>query len=349
MSVAQELPVAYEEVGDPSRDPIVTLIGSDLPPAYLDDAEPSPLMEGMSRMWQRIINTFKLGIIAALVGGYPAAMVLSHKVDSSPITTSDIEPWASPEIGAMLTMIGRELTGPSWSGDRPNWHPQSRLTALPAWQNGLANALSQYAGFSASIATSGETDDADLLAAARLLAPQEDAQGIPRLNAAAEALQRYDGRLSRGFAVAPAGNDSLQQELDLFTGWASNISLDLGDRANRAEAWPASRADIEAIYNARAYAHVAGQLLAASLQREPDLIADRDTAEIRDAALAAWTRAANFNPVFISSQAGNNRFLSDHPATMAFYMAEAETATSALQQKLVSAGDQELTVAAATE
>lgn len=348
MSVAQELPVAYEDTSQDAREPIVTLIGSDLPPAYLDDAEPSPLMEGASRLWRRIMNTIKLAIILALVGGYPAAMVLSHKVDSSPVALSSIESWSSPEIGTMLTLIGRELTGPGWAGDRSNWHPQSRLTALPAWQNGLAEALSEYAALNSVIAVRGDAPDADLLAAGRLLAPALDVEGVPRLNAAAEALQRYDGRLSRGYAVAPAGNDSLQQELALFAGWAGDMATDLSDRADRAEAWPAARADIETIYAARAHAHVASQLLAASLQREPDLIPNREAEKARDLALAAWTRAASFNPIFVSSQAGNNRFLSDHPAIMAFYMAEAEATTLALQAEISSAGDQDLTVAATT-
>ncbi len=347
MSAAHKLPVAYEEADLNPRAPVITLIGADLPSAYLDEAEPSPLMESASRLWRRIINTIKLVLVLVLVGGYPAAMLMSHKVDTSPVILSKIAPWASPEAGTVLNLIGRELTGAGWANDRPDWHPQARLTALPAWQEGVIGALSEYTLLSASIAT--DTDgqaDPDLMAAGRLLSPNRTTEAVPRLNAAAEALQRYDGRLSRGLAAAPAGPDSLQAELALFASWAGEARKRLEIRANSAGAWPASRSDIEAIYLARAHAHVAAQLLAASLVSEPDLIVSRDAAEARDKALLAWTRAAQFNPVFISSQAGSGRILSDHPAIMAFYMAEAEAATGLLQARLVAQNQDPIAVAA---
>lgn len=348
MEAAKKLPVAYEDAAPDPRKPVVTLIGSDLPAAYLDDAEPSPFMEGASRMWRRIMRTLKLAIVALLVGGYPTAMVMSHTVDSTPIELSNLDLWASPEIGTALTILGRELTGPGWADDRALWHPQARLTALPAWQDGLITALSEHTLMSAQIAGNSEGDaDKDLLAAGRLLAPEVDVEAVPRLNAAAEALQRYDGRLSRGLAAAPAGVDSMLAELVLFSAWAENAKDELASRATLVEGWPASRADVEAIYSARAHAHVAGQLLAASLNREPDLIINRDSAEARDAALRAWDRAANFNPVFVSSQSGSNRFLSDHPAIMSFYMAEALSATQTLQAKLAAQAESSMSVAEA--
>lgn len=346
MSAAHKLPVAYEEAELNPRAPVITLIGADLPSAYLDEAEPSPLMESASRLWRRIINTLKLVLVLVLVGGYPAAMLVSHKVDASPVILSNIAPWASPEAGTVLTLIGRELTGAGWANDRPNWHPQARLTALPAWQEGIVSALSDYTLLSASIATGHEGQaDPDLMAAGRLLSPTRTTEAVPRLNAAAEALQRYDGRLARGLAAAPAGPDSLQAELALFASWAVEAQQRLEVSAGNIDAWPASRGDIEAIYLARAHAHAAAQLLAASLVAEPDLIASRDAAEARDKALSAWTRAAQFNPVFVSSQAGNGRILSDHPAIMAFYMAEAEAATGLLQARLAVQNEEPIAIA----
>lgn len=348
MSAAKKLPVAYEDTTVDPRSPVVTLIGSDLPAAYLDDAEPSPLMESASRMWRRFTRTLKLGLVALLVGGYPTAMMLSHDVDSTTVELSNLDLWASPEIGTAVTILGRELTGPGWADDRAIWHPQARLTALPAWQDGLISALSEHTLLSAEIAGDGEgLSDKDLLAAGRLLAPEADVEAVPRLNAAAEALQRYDGRLSRGLAAAPAGIDSLQAELSLFAGWATRGENKLTSRANLVEGWPASRADVEAVYEARAHAHVAGELLAASIGREQDLVISRESAEARDAAIRAWNRAANFNPVFVSSQSGTNRFLSDHPAIMAFYMSEARTATEALQAKLTVQSETPISVAEA--
>lgn len=335
MSAAPKLPVAYEEADNDPKKPVVTLIGSEIPHAYLDDAEPSPLMEGASRLWGRIKKAFKLAIVLVLVGGYPVATVLAHKVDDSPVLTSSLAPWASTEAGTALTLIGRELTGAGWSADRPVWHPQARLTALPAWQNGIISALSDYAGLGAGLASDAEGEiDRDLSAASRLLAPTDETEATPRLNAAAEALQRYDGRLARGLAAAPMGQESLQARLTLFASWAAQSQTQLQRSANSAEAWPASRSDIETIYSARAHAHVVGQMMTAVLSTEPELIATPDASEALDKMIVAWDRVAKFNPIFISSQAGTGRILSDHPATMAFYVAEAEAATHNLQAKL---------------
>jgi hypothetical protein len=172
--------------------------------------------------------------------------------------------------------------------------------------------------------------DTDLNAAARLLAPASDSEGVPRLNAAAEALQRYEGRLSRGLIDAPRGVEVFQAEANLMASWAMTSGDILRDSANSAEAWPASRRDVEAIYLARAKAHVAGQMLIATLSAEPELIASREAAEARDRAVLAWRRAATFNPLIVSSQAGTGRVLSDHPAVMIFYMQEAEAAMRTL-------------------
>ena len=346
MSAVHKLPVEYAECDDDSRAAVVTLIGSNLPAAYLDEAEPSPLMERASRWWQGAIRILKIAIILALVAGYPAMMVANHKIDSSPVVLSQASPWTSFEVGTALTLTGRELTVTGWAADSAAWHPRARLTALPAWQEGVSGALSEFLVLSASLATNetGEADS-DLLAAGRLLVPASDSEGTPRLNAAAEALQRYEGRLSRGLAAAPTGAEAFQAEIDLFETWVVASSDDLRKRAGSAEAWPASRADIEAIYVARARAHVASQLLNASVLSEPDLITSRDAAEARDDLQVALRRAATFNPVFISSQAGTGRLLSDHPATMAFYMSEISDSIVAFEAALASQADPEMAVA----
>jgi hypothetical protein len=321
MSAVHKLPVEYNEPDNDTNAPVVTLIGSNLPAAYLEEAEPSPLMERASHWWQGLIRTAKLSIILALVGGYPAMMVASHKVDSGQIVLSQASPWASLEVGTSLTLLGRELTNAGWADDSPAWHPRARLTALPAWQEGVSKSLSEFMLLSADLSkTDSGQVDSDLQAAGRLLAPASDAEGIPRLNAAAEALQRYEGRLARGLATQPRGGEAFAAEVDLIEKWATESKERLQISADRAEAWPASRRDIEAIYLARAQAHVASQLLNATLLAEPDLLTSRDAAEARDRLQLTLRRAATFNPVFISSQAGTGRFLSDHPATMAYYM-----------------------------
>ncbi|MEM1086580.1 MAG: hypothetical protein AAGH90_02555 [Pseudomonadota bacterium] len=310
-------------------------LGEVIPAAYLDEAEASPLMEVASRWWQRFIFTLKLAVILTLLGGYPLMVMMSHKVDSRPIAADLGLTWSSPETGVALTLVGREETGPGWVMDRSWWHPQARLTALPAWQEGLTSALSDYVLLMANTATPVDyAPDADLMAAGRLLAPVSDSPALARMHAAAQALQRYEGRLSRGLATAPTGIDAAQIELELYIAWAEAAEADLKLASDSRDGWPASRADIEIVYKARGQAHAAAELLNATFLAEPDLSILRDTSEAKDRAITAWRKAANFNPVFISSPGQTEGFLSDHPATLAWYIADARKATLALSTAL---------------
>lgn len=329
MKSAEKLPVEYIEAHNDSGKPVVTLLGADISEAYLDDAEPSPLMEAIGRFWRRIVGTVKFGLVLAMIGAYPAMTVLGHKVDSSAVVLSTAAPWYSNDTGTAMTLLGRELTVAGWAADRSWWHPQARLTALPAWQDGITGALSEYTLLASEHASREPgAPDTDLLAAARLLAPSQEAEAVPRLNAAAEALQSYEGRLSRGLAAQPKGLGVLVDELSLYKNWATESRARLRTHVDRAEAWPASKADIEAVYTSRAYAQVASQLIMSSLIEESDLVRTRAASEARDRAVFAWRRAATFNPMFVSSQAGTGSILADHPAAMMYYLTEIETATA---------------------
>jgi len=339
MTALQKIHPAYEEDTDNQsandRAVVVTLLGSNIPAAYLDEAEPSPLMETASRWWQRFLFSVRLALVLTLVGGYPLMMALSHKVDSRPVIYSDGVEWSSPETVTALTLIGREETGPGWAMDRAWWRPQAQLIALPAWQEGLTAGLSDYMLLTAQTAAPDSlAPDADLMAAGRLLAPVADAPAKPRMRAAAEALQRYDGRLARGLATAPTGKDGLGKELDLFIAWSASAEASLRNVPESNSGWPASRAHIEAIYKARGQAQAASQMLGATLAAEPSVTASREISEAKDAALMAWRQAANFSPLFVSSPGETAGLLSDHPATMAWYMSEARRTTQTLKDSL---------------
>ena len=349
MTAAEKLPVEYSEANNDDGKPVVTLIGADMSEAYLDDAEPSPTVAALGRFWNRIVNTAKFGLVLALVGGYPALIVMSHKVDSSAIVLSSAAPWHSNDTGTAMTLLGRELTVAGWANDRSWWHPQAQLTALPAWQDGVTGALSDYAVLASEhAALQPGAPDTDLLAAARLLAPAQEAEAIPRLNAAAEALQSYEGRLSRGLAAQPKGLGVLLDELALYQRWSTQSQTFLRSSADRAEGWPASSEDIQALYKARAYAQVASQMIMSSLIQEPELVRTRDAREARDRAIFAWRRAATFNPLMVSSQAGTGNFLSDHPAAMMYYLAEIDTATADFIDALEKQDTEVISVAAVT-
>jgi len=55
MSNVEKLPVKAREDG-----PAVTLIGTDLPESYLEEAEPSPFMHSASWWWRRCVAAIKV-------------------------------------------------------------------------------------------------------------------------------------------------------------------------------------------------------------------------------------------------------------------------------------------------
>ncbi len=345
MSGVQNIPAAAGKDSRGPDAPTVTLLGTDLPDAYLDDAEPSPLVESAARLWARLKRLLALFAVILAVGFYPAAILSGHQIDAREVTSSDRLNWHSAETGTLLTLLGRELTGPGWVRDRPSWHPQARLTALPAWQAATTQSLSTYSALVATLSQDRDGQpDQDLAAASRLFATDPAAQAVPSLNAAAEALQRYDGRLARDLAVRAESLSDLDAKLTEFIEWGSRSHADLRRQATSTGRWPAERADIEAIYAARARAHVAGELLSAALSASAERLSLAAAAE-GNTALAAWRKAAAFNPILITSQPGTGRLVADHPAIMAFYIAEATAATEILQSVVRAERNVSVTVA----
>ncbi|WP_084421038.1 hypothetical protein [Henriciella litoralis] len=335
MSNVEKLPVKRRETG-----PAVTLIGTSLPASYLEEAEPSPLMHSAAEWWKRGVLAIKVVGILAIIAFYPLLVIGSHVVKDDPVTLATDRPWASPETGVMVTLIGRELEGPGWAGDRAGWHPQARLTALPAWQEGLSTSMSEYARMMSlkSPSSAGQADP-DLAAAARLMSIDPTLEQTPRLAAAAEALARYEGRLERGLASSPTGLEDTLDELALLANWADRSHEDLTERIGLRDGWPASKDDIRAFYTARARAQLAGELFRHSAMSRPDIAVSEDIQRNIDRLEGKWRRAAQLNPMFVSSQSGDARLMADHLAMMAYHMAEAGDATRELGAALISAED----------
>ena len=298
-------------------------------PVELEYAEPSPVMGVVSRAWRRLIFLLKAAIVIALLGAYPALTVTAHKIDDSPIRFADGYEWSVGEVGKTVTLIARILEGPGWAGGQAKWHPQARLTAMPAWQEGIASASADYTRLLAA-----QTGNEDVAAAARLLVPEPDAMG-DRLTAAAEILANYDARVEDGHAKAPIGAQALQQKLSLTIGWAEDARSELALQARTPAAWPASYDDIRTYYHAKARAHVAHELLSAALAQQNDQIIARGLTDAKTEALALWRKAAVQRPLFVSNQTGDGAFGS-HLTSMAFLIDEAKAATVTLADGLTA-------------
>lgn len=318
---AAKLPKAYEE-----REGVQT---PESPPHFiaLDYAEPSPIMVGFQKGWRTLKRLAKIAAVIAIVGAYPAATVLSSTINDRPIEIPADENWAVPGIAIGVHKIARELEGAGWASNRPVWHPQARLTALPAWQAGTAEALSAHVQLISEIAQSDGAPDGDLAAAARLLVEVDGEEMRPRLTAAAQALNRFDTRASRGLAIRPMPEETLPSELTLFASWAAADRAALSDRINAEQAgWPASSDDIGAFYHAKARAHVAHEMFVAAKAKSYRL-ADTRLSVAAERAEAAWGRAARMKPMFISNQSGSATLVQNHLATMAYFLLEAEEAS----------------------
>lgn len=327
-AAAAKIPKAYEEdhrgVARPAPVPEHFI--------NLEGAQPSPIMLGLQKFWRRLIGFAKLSLILAVIGAYPAMVVFSGKINDHPIVFPDKESWSVPGVGVAIHKIAREMAGAGWAADRPDWHPQARLTALPAWQEGTAAALSEHVGLLAEIADGPE---GDLAAASRLLMAVPGEEMRPRLISAAETLNRYDTRASRGLALRPMPEEILPREMALFAEWAREGRAALSDRINAEQtAWPASTADIAAFYDAKAHAHVAHELIQAAKARAYGITSDAELAVALARAESAWGKAAALKPVFVSNQSGNGALLPNHLSSMAWYLVEAEEASAYLAQQL---------------
>lgn len=274
----------------------------------------------------------KAALVALFILAYPIMTVMNHQLDDSPIIFDDKRYWAVPDIGVTSILIARELDGPGWVSDRHPWHPQARLTALPAWQKSLLTCLADHGRL--VISELDTLRDQDLIAAVRLLEPSGEQNMTDRLIAASEALARYDDRVAGGVATSPSGLIALIARLDLSSAWADQKYTRLVDVASPGDGWVASQEAIEAVYAGKAAAHVAHEILAGTARNEQALLARHQAEQAMQDALVKWRRAAKISPLLVSNQSGDAMSGLSHPAIMAFHLSEARKANQVLIAQL---------------
>jgi hypothetical protein len=182
--------------------------------AETENSQPSRLS-----WWKKLVVYL---VVMGVAGTYPAATLLSHQVTSEIPATVPNQVWQDRKIGAAIELLEREEFF-GWAAARPGWHPKARLTAMPAYQQGISDIISRFAGLRAEIVTDG-SPDSDLRHAQGLLSGLGGRNSSDKLHAGIEALRRFDGRKARNLLDDREPVELLMRDLDLFQSVLTKIS-----------------------------------------------------------------------------------------------------------------------------
>lgn len=166
-------------------------------------------------------------IIIALLGSYPATMVLSHTLPDQIAANGRAEVWADQQVGAAIELIQTEFEVRHWSDALPEWHPQNQLIAVPAFQDGLRETLALFADLRANTPRAGRTRNEDLSIAATLILNATGEGSEDQLSAAVQALRRFDGLIARSVLDNDAMANLMRAEAALYADILSESVSDL--------------------------------------------------------------------------------------------------------------------------
>lgn len=267
--------------------------------------------------------------VLAAIGAYPALVLMASDVGDKVAGPVDRAQWTVPWAGGAAIMLERQYGQAGWAKDAPGWAPMARLTAKPAYQQALAASLGDFVSLRANASPSQQgRQDSDLSAAARLLTL--DSSGV-QARAAHDALVNYDRRVKRHGAPAEASVDQLSAELKLVLDWAAASQAEIA-RASERKDNPIDRDATVAVYAAKGRAMAAWLVL--------DTLAwpaSREAEAARAAAVAAWKQAAEFHPILVLNGNPDGSVFGNHPTSMGFAIARAETATQDFRKLVLPA------------
>ena len=262
--------------------------------------------------------------IVTVLGAYPTLVVAASDVGDRDfdrlVNRAD---WAAPWVGGVSALMEDHFNQLGWAPDAAPWEPMARLTAKPAYQAAMAEALGDLIHVADARAIATGQPDIDLSAAARLV--NEDSTAI-QLRAARDALVNHDRRLRRQDAVTDLTTSQVAEQLALLSSWAAASQTGIVSSATAIGGSPMDEEATRAVYAAKGRATVSWLMLA-SLQWPTSA----EAAKARDAAMNAWREVAEFHPLIVFNGDADGSLFGNHAASMSFLIAQAQTATSALQ------------------
>ncbi len=324
MSVVQFRPKTSEpdddQVEDVISNPLALRRGrGDLVPV----SEETLHLAQVRHRWLRRIQAglgLLVSIVFLVVGGYLFSVIKANRIGDDLTFPQDLrQVWSSPWAGVSAMIVDREMLENGWSPEAPEWAPVSRLTAMPAYQSALVEAIGQHTALASQQTTKDQDPDPDLQAAARLLTGSVN---TAELRAAREALASYDGRVRLHKVEDVVLPSEFADRLDLMADWSAQSGRELLEIFNSAKGVPLDDSAVMAVYRGRARAYLAHRLIWS--MNEPYGI---ETREARDYALRSWEKAARFEPLVVLNGGREALVFPSHAAAMRALLMEAETAT----------------------
>ncbi len=286
-------------------------------------------MFGWLRHWKPIGGGM---IIIALLGSYPATMVLSHKLPDAIPENMPRTVWADERIGAAVELIQSEFEIRRWSDALPEWHPQNQLVAVPAFQDGLRETLALFADLRANSSQAGRTRNEDLSIAATLILNATGEGSEDQLSAATQALRRFDGLIARSVLDNDAMASLMQSEAGLYAELLSESVSDLRRAVQSDDHKIFNRARTDRYYRIMGKIYAVGTLLNAV---QSDDIVHPGFRDARQKARHTLARAFAPHPLIVSNpEPGDFSLGGNDMMTLAYLMEDAIFALRELEAVL---------------
>ncbi|MAT34094.1 MAG: hypothetical protein CMK06_02940 [Ponticaulis sp.] len=281
----------------------------------------------MTGFW-RILKWATLGVaIAALLLAYPVSIAVSHRLPSGIPSDLPEGVWADTRIGAAIELLETEMDDRGWASARHSWHPQARLTAMPAFQSGLTDVVSEFARRRAELANASRPDR-DLMLASGLLAQAISEEAESRIRAAIEAMRRFDGLKARAVLSDLSRDDLFAQEISLYSDLLNSSAEDLARMSRTGSRAPVSPARTEIYFRVLGRIYAIGALLKAS---EAISITEPGYRSAFAAAQTALSQALKPRPLIVSNPApGTFSLGGDDVVVLAFLVGQTHTQLEAL-------------------
>lgn len=298
-----------------------------------------PSLPTPSGRWGRIAMTSASAVLFFMAIYYPAGMILTHKVDDDPGFMPVKTQGGSYSVDMTIGLIEREVETHSWVANNPWFYANWPLDNMPNFQQGIIDALSRFTlemtDQIGRIRGSSQVD-ADLEKAAGHLRIPGDrwtfdlktsylpvATAEAEYKAGAEALKRYNARLSQGIGVFDPRADNLIGVLDRVSADIGSASAALDASIEDLNTFSTASDDIFYRTKGRLYGYL--MLMTALRVDFEKVIAEKDLINLWAETTESLRQAVALDPLLVLNAAPDSTFFASHLTAQGFYLLRART------------------------